>query len=266
MEPVAQAREVARHKRLHVRVRHRRAETLVLAHLRTRFARHRDRHLRQRGRKDLARPVLVGGIGVAVQEPDPDALHAELRKVSRHRLDRRLVERLQHPAVDVDPLRHHEPALARHERERLLDHDVVLVVAALVADVEHVAEALGGHQRGECALALDDRVGRERGAVNQQPDHPRVRPRSREHVVHAGEHGVVRGVRSREDLCGGQRIAVLQHDIGERAAHVHADAETDFPVIHDELVPCWLLPAEPRRSPADITSTLVPARLPHVRS
>ena len=161
-----------------------------------------------------------------MEEADPDTLYLEPRKVAGYRLDRGLVQRPQYPAVHVDPLRHHEPALARHERQRLLDHDVVLVVTALVADIEHVAEAFGGDEGGKGALALDDRVGRECGAVDEQANRRRIDAGARDHVVHAGEHSIVRSVRRREDLGGGETISVLQHDVGECTAHVDANPET----------------------------------------
>ena len=178
-----------------------------------------------------------------MEETDSDARHPESRENAGHRLDRRLVQRHQHPAADVDPFRHHEPALARHECGGLLDHDVVLVVAALVADVEHVAKALGGHERGERAFSLDDRVGRQCRAVDEQPHRTGIGPGAREHVVHAGKHCVVRGVRRRQDFGGGEGIAVLEHDVGERAADIHSDAVAGFRITHDGLISrcCCLL-------------------------
>ena len=184
------------------------------------------------------RPAFVGWVGIAVNEADADALDPEPCEVAGHRLDRRLVQGHQHPTVHVDPLGHRQPALARHQRGRLLEHDVVLVVAALVADVEHVAEALGGHERGERALALDDRVGRERGAVDEQPHCAGVRARAHEHVVHPGEHRLVRGARCGEDLGGGESIAMLEHDVGEGAADIHSNSEFALGARHDYPFSC----------------------------
>ena len=232
-QPGAQTPEVARHQRLHVGVRGGGAEPLVLADLGADFARQGDCDLRQRGGDDLARLSLVGGIGVAVKETDADAFDPELRQYAGRPRRRRLVQGFQHPSVYVDPLRHHKPTLARHERGWLLDHDVVLVVTALVADVEHVAEAFGGDEGGEGALALDDRVGRERGAMDEQPDGARRHARAREHVVDAGQHRIIRSARGREYLGGGEGAIVLQHHVGERPAHVHADSRRRFHLGHD---------------------------------
>ena len=61
----------------------------------------------------------------------------------RHqRAHRGLVERQQHVAFVVQPFRHRQAQMARHQRFRQHDVQVVLVVAALVAHRDHVAEAL----------------------------------------------------------------------------------------------------------------------------
>ena len=89
------------------------------------------------------------------------------------------VEREPHDALDVHALGHREAERARHERRRLFEEHVVLVVAALVGDLDDVAETFGRDQRGAGALALDDGVGRERGAVQEHADVARsARPAS----------------------------------------------------------------------------------------
>ena len=88
---------------------------------------------------------------------------------------RLVIEREPHLSRDVDALRNREAKLPRHQRFRLLDHDVVLVEAALVRDLEHIAKALARDQRRRAPLALDDRVGRERRAVNEHFDVIRTR-------------------------------------------------------------------------------------------
>ena len=91
----------------------------------------------------------------------------------------RLVERQQHVALAHRCARAREAQAARHQRRRLLDEDVVLLEAVLVADLERVAKAFGGDQRRPRALALDQRVGGERRAVDDEVDRRRrdARPR-----------------------------------------------------------------------------------------
>ena len=93
-------------------------------------------------------------------------------------LDLRLVERLRDRAVGERPLGHVEAQVARHERPRQLEDEVVEVVAALAADLDRVAEALRREQRRARALALDQRVRDERRAVHDAAERPRRRVRA----------------------------------------------------------------------------------------
>src|SRR2546428_4513204 len=60
--------------------------------------------------------------------------------------------------------------MARHERRGWVDEEVVHVVPALAPDLEGIAEPFGRQERGLGALALDQRVGRERRPVDDGPD------------------------------------------------------------------------------------------------
>src|SRR2546428_9522260 len=76
--------------------------------------------------------------------------------------------------------------MARHERRGWVDEEVVHVVPALAPDLEGIAEPFGRQERGLGALALDQRVGRERRPVDDGPDrvgsHSRFVERSEEHT------------------------------------------------------------------------------------
>ena len=74
----------------------------------------------------------------------------------------------QHVPLSVDALADRQAQPARHQRRRQVDVDVVLLEPVFVADLDHVAKAFGGQQRGLGALALDQRVGRKRGAVDDE--------------------------------------------------------------------------------------------------
>ena len=89
-------------------------------------------------------------------------------RVSRRRSLRsaRRSSRLEHLAGREHALGDAEGQLARHQRLGKLDLRIEHLVAMLVADGEDVAEAFGDEQRGERALALDHRVGDDRGRVD----------------------------------------------------------------------------------------------------
>jgi hypothetical protein len=118
--------------------------------------------------------ALVDVVEVGEEEADGDRLDALVAQVLGGDADGVLVERREDRAGRwQQPLRHGAAELALDQRPRL-PGDVLLdrvVVGALVAaDVDDVAEALGGDHPRLRALVLEDRVGRDRGAVHHQVD------------------------------------------------------------------------------------------------
>ena len=81
--------------------------------------------------------------------------------------DGALVKRHQHLAVGGKALRHVEAQRARHQRHGPVDHQVVMVEALFVALLDDVAEALRGDEGGLRTLALDQRIGGERRAMDE---------------------------------------------------------------------------------------------------
>ena len=142
------------------------------------------------------------------------------RRRSRDPAHRALVERPPHGAVHVHALRHREAQLARHQRLRLDDVDVVLVEAALVGDLDDVAETVGGDQRRARALALDDGVGGERGAVHQHADVGEGEARGGQHAARALDDGHLRRPRRGQHLGDEAALPGQQHDVGEGAADI----------------------------------------------
>ena len=147
------------------------------------------------------------------------------------------VERQDWLARGVEPLGNGEAPLPRHQRHRLLHVDVVLLEAALRPHLDGIAEALGRHQRGPCALALDQRVGGERGAVNDQCN---VRGRDAAGLHRLGEglaHPFLGRVGRRQHLRRDPLRPALQHDIGEGAADIDADPNPRVRTCHYQLPP-----------------------------
>ncbi len=107
------------------------------------------------------------GIAIGVHEGDRDRLDAVIfDQLTGRRRDRGFVERQQHLTVDIEPLGHFEPAMARHQDRRRFEKEVVEVVADLASDLDDVAEALRRDQADLGAGALDHGVGHQRGAVH----------------------------------------------------------------------------------------------------
>ena len=160
-----------------------------------------------------------------MHEADRDRLDAVILQTRHLRADRRFVERKPHRAVHIDALRHREAQRARHQRLRLLDHEVVLVVAALGCDIERVAKAVRGDQRRARAAPLDDGIGGERRAVNEHVDVGEVQARIAEHEARSVEHALLRPLRGGQYLSGDPLGAAVENDVGEGAADIdgHAD-------------------------------------------
>ena len=175
----AQHAHVAAHRRHHRRVERGRHRPLELAELGQHLGGERHEHARVLLGQDRLHALLVRGVGVGVQEHHRDRGHAHLGELAGEGARAGLVERAQDRAVHVEPLVHLEHAL-RRDRPRGLGPAVEVAVArdVVAADLEHVLEARGGHQRGGRRLALENRVGGGGGAVEdaQHVGRRRARP------------------------------------------------------------------------------------------
>ncbi len=217
--------EITPHQRLDVGVGASGGEALVFAHFRRHVGRERHRDVGQPRPDGVADAPLVIRIGEAVQEADCDGLDL-LRCQRRDRgREARRVERHQHVAMRVDALAHRKAQPARHQRRRQVDVDVVLLEPILVADLDHVAEALGGEQRGPGALALDDGVGRERRAVHDQVHVRRRDAGLGRDRAQGRDHGFLGCARRGERLRREAAVAHFQRHVRERAADVEAEAD-----------------------------------------
>ena len=175
--------------------------------------------------QNLPCATLVHGVCVAVDEADRDGLDAHAHQCPRGVAQLRLVQRTQHVAVGVDSFVHREAPVARRQRLGLLQEQVVEVVAHLGADLQHVAKSAGRDQSDPGSVALDDGVGDQGGAVHDAVDSGELDPRLAGDALHAladRDSGVGR---AGELLAGEDHVPLFvdQHEVGERAADVHAD-------------------------------------------
>ena len=159
--------DVTRGQRHHRRVEHRRARALVFPELGVDLA--RNRHVGEmRGDRSPQR-LLVRRVCIRVEETDRhalDALAPEPLDDGGHFAE---IERRQHRAVGPDALAHLGAKPARHEGLGLgRQIDPVEMRTVHTADLEHVAEAPRGDEADSVDLALDDRVGDERGPVGER--------------------------------------------------------------------------------------------------
>ena len=166
------------------------------------------------------------GVGETVQQADGDGLDAEAAAGFGGFGDGGFVEFGEHHAAGADALDHFEDARGRDRAPRL-DPGVEIGTArdVLAADVEHMAEALGGDEGGAGAFAFEDEIGGDRGAVEDAGDRGFTRASRFEGEADAGEEGLagVGGGGLGFGAPGAAGGGVLQGDVGEGAADVDRD-------------------------------------------
>ena len=137
---------------------------------------------------------------------------------------RGLVQRHQHIAAEIDPLPDFAGQALRHQHRRLVVHDVEdrgAVGPRLLGHFVDAAETFGDQQAGLDALALEQRVGADRGAVTEIADIGRghALPDQR---LDALQDGARRVVRRRGDFADRNRAGVLVEidEIRERPTRI----------------------------------------------
>ena len=198
----------------------------------------------------------MGIVAPGMQETDGDRVDA----LPAQRLDRPLqgfrIERRLHGAIGAQPLGHAEPPAARHQRLRRRQAQIVAVRLQALAHFQHIAVALGRQQADRGALALQDGVGRDRGAVHDALGPAEQGRKVEAHrpgqpfqpVQHPG--GLVRGRRGR---LGDPGLALAVHgdEVGKGAAYVDADPVFGPSVAHVSV---------PFPAPPGASSACIPCR------
>ncbi len=184
--------------------------------------------MRQARRDHLGDASLMRRVGETVQEADGDRLDRLRLDLAEDAGDIRLVERRDDCPLRVHPLGDAPAPAARHQRRRQVDVDVILLEAVLVADLDGVAKPLGGDQRGPCALALDQSVGRQGRAVDDDADIGGGELRRLQHDGDRLDDAALGRARGGQHLGAEATPPELERDIREGAANI--DAETRFAV------------------------------------
>jgi len=151
-------------------VQHHRRQPLVLAELRRDLVAGRDEGVGHLLAQDFYRTLLVIGTDETVEEGHRDRLHARCLQGTSSGAHLVLIQRYVDLAGVAQALGHFQAQVARHQGERLVGLDVVEIGPLLAADLEQVAEPIGRHEPRLHAAMLDQRVGRDRGAVAEVDD------------------------------------------------------------------------------------------------
>ena len=184
-------------------------------------------------RSPLAQRLLVGGIGVGVQQGHRHRRGAALLDAPERLVDRSRIHRFENLPLMIESLPHLETALGRHLGGGLgRKVETVEVAPVLAPDGQGVGEPSGGDQGDLGEIVLDDGVGHQSGAVDQVVH---VRPCE----IHRPERGQQAGhaVVGAGGNLGDPGVAtrpVHRNHVRERAADVDSDppsARHDHPLI-----------------------------------
>ena len=216
--------QITGHHRLHICIGAGGGDAFVLADFRTHVRRQRDPQVRQRAFEYFLHALFMRGIREALQKRDGNAFDAVLFQCRHQGFDGSFVERQQDATFGVYALRHRQAQMARHQRRRLVQKNIILREAVLPADFHEIAETFGSDERGLRALALDQRVGRQRGAEDEDVQRAGFEPGLRKDLGDGGDHGFFRRARRGEHLAGPALAARLENDVRESPADI--DGET----------------------------------------
>ncbi len=140
--------EIGRDQWLYVSVGGDRRRTLELLDLTREIGGERDREAGQRGLQPGLDLLLVVGVDGRAQQRDRDGLDVEPAQFLDRAVELLLAERRQHLTAGIEPLSDLDTVLRLDQRLRQFDVEIIDVVAPLTADIERIAHAAGGDERG----------------------------------------------------------------------------------------------------------------------
>ena len=231
-QPARQPGDIGPQHRRHIGGEHGGRGSRKLAKLAQDFARQHDVKIGKRGAQALPHPFLVHRVEEREQEAHGDALDPFLGDGGDGAVELRFVDPGDHRAVTVDTARDPQAQAARHQGcgPVLVDPVDQLGRAREPADFEYVPEIPVGDQGGPRALALDHRVGGDRGAVADPVEPFGGDARPVEEAFDGFHHGLGPVVVPIEQL-GDRHLSggiLDQDDVGEGAADIDSDAVGGF--------------------------------------
>ena len=200
--------QIIAHARAHESVERGGRGALVFAELAQDLVAEGDEERGVHAAQDVADDLLVLGVGVGVQEAHRHRFHARLFEFKREALDFGGVDGGHHIAAGGHALVHLEGVATLDQRLGAMEPEVEGLDAIAAPDGVDIAEALGGDERGERALALQHRVDGDGGAM--------------QHFAQAGQ------MAGRERQGGGDaegRIGWCRRGLGCDDASIHAADE-----------------------------------------
>ena len=178
---------------------------------------------RQSLAQDLRDAPLVRRVEEGEEQAHGDGLDAQPHEAVGDLLDRRLIQR-PNDSGGAHALVHLEAATARNDRLGRVVAEAVQVGPRLATEPEEVTEAGGGDERRPREPPLEQRVRRDRRAVDEALNGVRADAEPLEHLAGGREHALIL-VRRREHLRPHDAVGCDRNGVRERPAHV--DPERD---------------------------------------
>ena len=232
-----EAPEIALEDRSDIGIDHRRADPLEFLDLRKHLRREADICRRHVPGERLRRDTLVLRRAIGVQEAHGNRLDLRVGEGADGRVQRATVNRRPDATVGPDSLAHRQAQMAGYERLGSRLAQCIPVVLEPFPYLQHVTVPLGGEQADLRSLALEQRIGRDRGSVDDAIggceqrgtlDTQRVGKQ-----LQPGEHAHRLVFGCGGGLRGGDSTAVVDgNEVGERSAHVHTDSVSAWGFTH----------------------------------
>jgi hypothetical protein len=221
LEPVGETLQIVLEDRRDIGIEHRRAGALEFQHLRQHFVRQCDVDVGQFLAQDFARAQLMHWVHERVDIDDGNRLDAALADHPRGAPHVLFFKRRDDLAIRADALAHHQNVAPRHDQFGRIPVELEGGNALGAAAAQHVAKAFRGDQRCLDALAFENGVGGDRGAVTERERLLAANAGARQPVDHAVEEGG----RGRGDFADPLLAGFEVHSdyVGEGAADVGAD-------------------------------------------
>ena len=259
-----QALQIALERGTDIGVDDGRADPLELLDLGEYVARERDVRSGQVAGERLGGDALVLRGAPGVQVAHGHRLDPLAREDANGRAQGAAREWCRHAAVGADALAHRQAQVARHQRDRRRLAQRVAVVLEPLAHLQDIAVPLGGEQAELRALALQQRIGRDRGPVDDAPGRAEERaPIDAEGVgeqLQPVEHADGLVPRRRGGFRGRDPPLVVDGDkIGERAADVDTDPVSGFSPAHCRIPAVFLARISHQLTAADADLTVFAA-------
>ncbi len=162
--------------------------------------------------------VFTRGIRVRMQQADRDRLGARRLHSRRQAGQFRRAQRLRDRAVEIGALGGADTHRARYQRRRPTGSQRVKIAAILASDLDQILEPGVGDDRDARALALKQRIGRDRRAVGHCAGSGTVENRRQPR-----ENRERRILWSREDLMDSQAAVDQSDQIGEGASGIDSN-------------------------------------------